>query len=163
MTLAAETGMSSTLPGLLASERDTIARFIDLFKREEASLRQGGSDDIFRLVIEKEALASQLSDITAQRCAWLAGQGLTPDRQGIEAWCASHPEAGEALGMWSEIVALAGEARELQRLNGELIAIHMRYNAQALEALQRDTKPLDLYGPDGQSKASGARRINDAV
>ena len=152
-----------TLPGLLASERDAIFHFVELFKREEASLRQGGSDEIFRLVIEKEALATQLSSITAQRCAWLAEQGLTPDRSGIEAWCASHPEAGEALSTWSEIVVLAGEARELQRLNGELIGIHMRYNAQALEALQRGAKPLDLYGPDGQSKASGERRINDAV
>ena len=155
--------MSNTLPQLLADERDAIARFIELFKREEASLRQGGSDEIFRLVIEKEALAARLSGITAQRGAWLAGQGLTPDRNGIEAWCASHPEAGEALSTWAEIVALAGEAREVQRLNGELIGLHMRHNAQALEALQRGAKPLDLYGPDGQAKATGERRINDAV
>ena len=163
MTRAAETEVSNTLPQLLADERDAIARFIELFKREEASLRQGGSDEIFLLVSEKETLATQLRGITAQRCAWLAGQGLTPDRNGIETWCASHPEAGEVLNRWSEIVTLAGEARELQRLNGELIGIHMRHNTQALEALQRGTKPLDLYGPDGQPKATGERRINDAV
>ena len=161
MTPAVDTG--GALPALLASERDAISKFIELFKREEASLRQGGSDEIFRLVSEKETLATQLSGITAQRCALLAALCLTPDRQGLEAWCASHPEAGEALRTWSEIVVLADEARELQRLNGELIRIHMRYNAQALEALQSGTRPLDLYGPDGQSKAANERRINDAV
>ena len=161
MPLARDRG--DALPALLARERDAILEFTELFKREEASLRQGGSDEIFRLVAEKDALATRLSDITAQRGALLAAQGLAPDRQGVEAWCASHPEADEVLRTWSDIVALAHEASELQRLNGELIRIHMRYNAQALEALQGGAKPLDLYGPDGQSKATNERRINDAV
>ena len=154
---------SDALPALLVRERDAIAEFVELFKREEVSLRQGGSDEIFRLVSEKDALATRLSNITAQRCSLLAAQGLTPDRQGVEAWCASHPEANEIPRTWSEIVALANEANELQRLNGELIRIHMRYNAQALEALQNGARPLDLYGPDGQSRATNERRINDAV
>ena len=161
MALAEDRG--DALPALLARERDAIIQFIELFKREEALLRQGGSDEIFRLVTEKETLATQLSGITAQRGTLLTALGLTPDRQGLEAWCASHPEAGETLRTWSDIVALADEARELQRLNGELINIHMRYNVQALEALQSGARSLNLYGPDGQSKAANERRINDAV
>ena len=163
MSSAPATEPGVTLPTVLASERDAIFGFIELFKREEASLRQGGSDEIFRLAAEKETLAARLSGISAQRCALLAAHSLSPDRKGIEAWCSSHPDDNDALRTWSDIVALAREARELQRLNGALIQIHMRYNAQAREALQGGARPLDLYGPDGQSKPSSERRINDAV
>ncbi len=59
------------------------------------------------------------------------------------------------------MLSLASQARELNRVNGELIQIRMQYNAQALEALLGGNGSLALYGPDGQNAAPSARRISD--
>lgn len=76
----------------------------------------------------------QLATLATQRNVLLAGQGLAGDRPGVEAWCAGHPEKKVVAAAWAGILELAREAKELNRLNGELIALRMQHNARALEA-----------------------------
>lgn len=147
----------------LADERQTIVQFIELLKLEQASLNNGGSDELLELAASKDKLAVKLGGLAQQRSNFLAAQGLSTDRRGVEAYCAAHPEAQHVASNWSAILALATDARELQQTNGKLIEIRLQYNAKALEALQGGRKPLDLYGPDGQSKTAGNQRINHTV
>lgn len=157
------TSATDAFEQLLSDERGAIAQFIELLGLEQASLQRGCTDDLLELSEKKEKLAVHLSDVSAQRCSFLDAQGFTTDRKGVEAWCAKHPEASKAGDTWSAILSLAAEARELQRVNGELIALHLRHTARALEALKGGRKSLELYGPDGQSTKSSDQRINHAV
>ncbi len=147
----------------LGAELEAVQQFVDLLKLEQTELSTGSTNALPELSERKSTLAIHLSELAAQRNTALAAQGLGADRAGLDAWCAKHPSDKKAAKAWAAILALAGEARELIRLNGALINIRMQYNARALEALRAGSATLDLYGPDGQSTTPGSRRINDAV
>ena len=152
-----------TLQQTLVAEAQTVQQFVALLTLEQATLGSGNTDDLPGYAEQKVALAARLNALAAQRNATLTAQGLGADRAGIEDWCAKHPAETHAAKAWATILALAGEARELNLLNGELIRLRMQYNAKALEALRGGASSLDLYGPDGQATAPGRRRINHSV
>ena len=158
-----QTSGTATLLNAIGAELEAVQQFVDLLKLEQTELSTGSTDALPGLAERKSTLALHLSELAAQRNVILAAQGLGTDRTGLEAWCAKHPAEKKAAKAWTTMRALAGEARELIRLNGELINTRMQYNARALEALRAGSATLDLYGPDGQATAPGNRRINDAV
>ena len=158
-----QTPETTALQQTLVAEAEAVQQFAELLKLEQTSLSSGNTDELPAFAEQKVNLAVHLNTLSAQRNAALATQGLDADRAGVEAWCAKHPNENEVAAAWSRILLVAGEARELNRLNGELIQIRMQYNARALEALQGGKNSLALYGPDGQSTTSGNTRINDAV
>lgn len=148
---------------IMLAEAETVRRFVALLALEQASLGSGNTDELPAFAEQKVDLAAQLNAFAAQRNSALAAQGFGADRSGVEAWCAQHPDQEITAGAWSSILAQAREARELNQLNGKLIQLRMQYNAKALEALRGGNGALDLYGPDGQSKPPGHRRINHSV
>ena len=152
-----------TLQQTLVAEAQTVEQFVALLKLEQTSLSRGDTDALPGFADQKMQFAAQLNEFAAQRNAALAAQGFDADRSGVEAWCAKHPKEKVAAKAWTTVLALAGEARELNRLNGELIRLRMQYNAKALEALRGGASTLDLYGPDGQATTPGRQRINHSV
>jgi flagella synthesis protein FlgN len=157
----------SKLQQIVESELAAVQRFIALLRQEQEALRLGQDDALLGLVEQKSLVADDLTKVAAQRNALLASSGFPPDRPGIENWLARaipDQKSRSALAeTWGSLTTLAAEARELNRLNGDLIQIRMRHNTQALEALLGASRPLSLYGPDGQARSHGSRRINDAV
>lgn len=147
----------------LKAEAEAVQQFVDLLELEQAALAQGNTDALPAYAEKKITLAVHLSRLAAERNDLLAKQGFSTDKTGVEGWLAKHPVENNSHQVWLTILALASKARELNRLNGELIALRMQYNEKALEALQGGKKCLDLYGPDGQSTSPGSRRIIDSV
>ena len=156
-------GKTNPVTQALQDEVGVIRGFTELLKLEQSALSDGNTDELLELANKKEQASNQINRLAAQRNQLLAAQGLPPDRAGIEAWCAKNPSETAGAAAWSSILSLASEARELNRLNGELIQLRMQFNSRALEALQGRKDALDLYGPDGQAKTHEHRRINHAV
>lgn len=151
------------LLGILEAEADAVARFIKLLTLEQVALGTGDTDSLIGFVQEKSAVSSELSSLAGQRNSALAAMGLQSDRAGVEAWLERQPSDLARRNAWSRVVTLASEAKELNRVNGELIQIRMQHNTQAIEAMQGATRTLNLYGPDGQPAPVLSRRINDAA
>lgn len=147
----------------LEAESESVLKFIDLLKLEQIELEKGNTDRLVALAQEKNDVASKLAALAKQRNSALTALGLNSDRSGIEAWIERRPSDTRTRGIWSRIVALASEASELNRVNGELIRIRMQSNAQVLAAMQGASRTLHLYGPDGQTAPLLSRRINDAA
>lgn len=145
------------------SEIAAVKQFIGLLEREQEMLVKGQVDDLPELVRQKNGVAAELATLSAQRNRTLAASGLASDRPGMIAWFDSHPDETGARTAWSSLLAVASQARELNRVNGELIQLRMRHNAQALEALLGSNASANLYGPDGQSAPLGGRRISDSA
>ncbi len=143
------------------SEIATLQSFCTLLEREQQLLGKGEIDALPQLVQEKNELAAALAAVAKQRATALAATGLAADRAGIAAWFAAHPTATRARTDWSLLLSLATQARELNRVNGELIQLRMQHNSLALEALLGVTNTLGLYGSDGQSSLPSGRRISD--
>lgn len=158
--------MAEDLSGFLKiiiREADLVERFVGLLEREKDLLSGGRTEALAAAVEEKEQLAEKLNALTQQRGHYLVKNGFTADRAGMASWTAVHPQQKEAVTAWERTLSLTARAKELNRVNGQLIQLHMQYTDQALEILQRKESRLDLYGPDGQPAASGGRRIDDAV
>lgn len=148
----------------ITEEGRGVQLFVDLLLIEQKALSSGNTDDLPVLAEKKSALADRLNILTEERNATLAALGFPGTRDGMEAWCAKHPGELETANIWAGVLTLAREARELNRLNGELIKLRMNTTAAALEALRASKTSLDLYGPDGQSaKTVGHRRIDHAA
>ena len=153
----------AALAQTVVAEAQTVEQFVELLKLEQGSLSRGDTDALVGHAERKMEFAARLNELAAERNAALASLGFAADRAGVEAWCAKHPAEEVAAKAWVRVIALAGEARELNRLNGELIRLRMQYNAKALEALRGGASSLDLYGPDGQATTPGRQRINHSV
>lgn len=152
-----------SLAETVVREQQGVERFVALLREEQEVLGSGAIDDLGDLVERKTLLAGELSDIAACRNALLAAAGLPADRPGMTAWLETRPAAEKIRAAWQQVLTLAVEARELNRVNGELIKVRMQHNANALEALLGAARPLKLYGPDGQTTPHGPGRINDAA
>jgi flagella synthesis protein FlgN len=158
--------MTEGLAGFLAvvaDEADAVERFVRLLEREKTLLTEGRTEKLPAVVEEKERLAAQLNDLTQRRDRHLAELGFSPDREGMEAWSARHPEQREAIAAWRRTLSLAAQAKEQNRVNGQLIQLHMEFTGQALDILLRKEGRLDLYGPDGRSTGPSGRKIDAAV
>ena len=147
----------------VTEEALAVQQFVDLLSLEQKALSAGDTDDLPALAEKKTQLAGHLNHLAEQRNVTLAVLGFSADREGIEAWCAQHPAEQVAKTTWANILKLAREAHELNRVNGELIQLRMNATSAGLEALRASKSSLDLYGPDGQSSKAGHRSIDHAV
>ena len=147
----------------LEAEAEAVSRFVELLRLEQIALENGATDQLVDFAQKKSSVSSELTALAEQRHLTLAGLGVKADRAGIEAWLERQPSDTSLRSAWSRVIALAGEARELNRVNGELIQIRLQHNAQALAAMQGASRTLHLYGPDGHTEQLISRRINDAV
>jgi flagellar biosynthesis/type III secretory pathway chaperone len=158
--------MTEDISGFLEivdGEADLVERFVRLLEREKELLSEGRTTALAAAIEEKEGLALRLNELTRQRGCYLTDHGFTPDRKGMDAWSARHPEQEKTLAVWNRTQSLAARAKELNRLNEQLVRLHMHYTGQALEILSRKEGRLDLYGPDGRPTASGSPQISDAA
>jgi flagella synthesis protein FlgN len=159
--------MTEDISGFLetiAHEAEFVERFIRLLEHEKDLLSAGHTEGLAAAVEEKEKLAQKLNALTQQRERYLVDNGFRPDRGGMNAWLARHPEQEKVIAAWNRTQSLAAQAKELNSLNGQLLQLHMQYTGQALEILSRkEESRLDLYGPDGRQAALEGPQINDAA
>jgi flagella synthesis protein FlgN len=158
--------MIADLAGFLktvAEEAEFIERFVRLLEEEKTLLSEGRTEALAEAIEKKEELAAKLNALSRQRGDYLADHGFSPDRAGVESWSAAHPEQKEAIAAWGRTLLLAAQAKELNRVNGQLIRLRLQHTGEALKVLLREEGRLDLYGPDGRTAGLGDQRINDAV
>jgi flagellar biosynthesis protein FlgN len=149
---------------ILKSEILALQEFVSLLAQEQVALTEGRTENLPSFSEQKSALAVRINSLAGERDSIMGRIGLPPGKQGVESLIDSLVKDRTSFEtLWSKVSSLAIEARELNRLNGELIGIRMQHNSKALEVLLGSQASLDLYGPDGQSTRPGGRRIIDAV
>jgi flagella synthesis protein FlgN len=158
--------MTADISGFLkivADEADLVERFVRLLEEEKTLLAEGRTEDLAAALEEKEELAVRLNELARQRGDHLADDGFSPDRAGMVSWSARRPEQKETIAAWNRTLSLATQAKEINRVNGQLIRLRLQHTGEALEVLLRKESRLNLYGPDGRTAAPGDRQIDDAV
>lgn len=154
--LTASSSSATRVAALLAEEVRLLQLFLDTLGREQTRLSQGVVDDLTALAEEKSALAGQLAALCAEREGVLspAPEG---GRAAMLAWLDS-PAGKEQRPLWSRLLELAAQARNLNEINGKLVALHLQNNQQALATLLAAGGQLVTYGPDGQQQGGGSGR-----
>lgn len=153
--------MATAFLPTVEAEVAALRCFVSVLEREQQLLGTGEVDQLLDLLPEKNGLAAQLATLAEQRSRILAAAGLTPDRAGVAAWFAAHPGEAAARAAWALLLPLASQARELNRVNGELIHLRLQHHTRALEALRGSAGACALYGPDGQNAPPSGGRISD--
>jgi flagella synthesis protein FlgN len=105
------------------------------------------------------ALVQELAQCSRERHAALGNAGFLAAEAGMEPWLAAQGDAA-ARSAWSGLLALAAEAKELNRVNGMLINRQMAHNQTVLNALRTPTAAPEstLYGAKGQTFGSAPSR-----
>ena len=141
------------------AECEATRNFIEILRREQSALRQADVSILLPLAQEKAQQAQQLAQLSEARKSWLFTQGHATDRLGVENELRIFPGASEA---WQELVQLAETARHLNEINGNLVGQRLRYNQQAIAALQEATHVTGVYGCDGHTQPfSGGRQLGE--
>lgn len=152
----------SSLADILAAEADAVSAFVRLLQEEQEALKSASADLLPPLLERKNASAPVLAELSRRRSGALAALGFSGTHAEAGVWLAARPAEALARKHWQRLQALAAEARELNRLNGELIRLRMGHNAQLLEALLAANRQ-ELYGADGQTSSIAAHRIIDSA
>ncbi len=153
--MAVDPGFPARLAQLIQEERFGLQGFIALLKREEALLVASQIDALAALAEEKTGLYRNLQRLSDERVAMFARLGAKVTDENVRIVLAKAPDA---LTAWNEVVALAGEAKERNRVNGQLITERLQNNQQALSVLLAAAEHPQIYGPDGQSRPTAASR-----
>lgn len=151
------------LAELLAAEVKLVESFIACLTAEQEALTVGDVSALTAFNTQKAGLADQLNRLEDDRNAFLKQAGMSADRQGIAGWLAKNRQDRAAGQAWESLMELAGKARELNNLNGQLIAIRLHATNQALATLTQQAQRATLYGPDGQTTLRTGSRIIDAA
>ena len=150
---------ASTIFSCLERENAAVGRFVAILQREQDALSSGDADRLPALSAEKSVLVEELIDLAETRNSQLQREGFAADRNGLSAWAnAAGPMAVRAR---DHLLELAARARELNRLNGELIAMRLTHTQAALAALALNGREANVYGRDGHASPNTGYRIID--
>lgn len=147
-------------PALQLGEEITAGRaLLQLLRQEQECLIAAGIDALGAITEEKARLLARMGELARQRQRALADAGFDDGEAGMQALLAGAPASARA--SWDELLDIARQGKELNRVNGLLLGQHMARNQAAMTALQGGGQAAGaLYGPDGQSAAqTGSRRL----
>lgn len=134
--------------------------FLNILKKEQEALIGGDLERLEALPRDKAEIVMRLAELAKRRDQSLLSQGLSPDRNGMEAFLAGNHATKTAKAEWHELLRLAEAAQQLNQTNGEIIAMRLRQNQQALSTLQSAAGTAPLYGPTGKTfTLKGGRQL----
>jgi len=149
---------ATTLLALLTEEVGAVGEFLAVLKQEESALTQAELDPLLALAGRKGEFTARLNALVERREAILKAGGLPAGREGMDKLAAAD-KSGQVGRLWSQLLAVAGEARAQNEINGKLIAVLFQHNQRALSELMAAANMAMTYGADGQQKGGGGGRL----
>lgn len=132
---------------------------MDLLKKEQASLISADVDALAALSEEKAGLVARMTELALNRHSALRTLGFEASEAGMQVWLQTPQAPKAATQAWSELLEIASQAKEANRVNGLILGQHMMRNQQALNVLQGNNQPAGtIYGPNGQTTSSASTR-----
>ncbi len=144
---------------IIADESALLRTLIALMKQEQAFLISADTDGLSGLMQEKNQAVEQMAQLARQRHALLGAAGCEAGDAGMDNYLSTADSAARAA--WSGMLALVREAKELNRLNGMLIARQMSNNEALIDAMRVPGGTADtagVYGPTGQTAPGATTR-----
>lgn len=149
-------------PGLsLAEEFAALSRLQALLQSEQDALKLGAVDTLPDLINSKARIISEITVLADSRHQALTAIGREASENSMQEWVEEVGTDTEKQ-QWSELLALAANLKELNRLNGVLINKHTQTNQQMM-SLFSGMVGTNFYGPDGQSSIKTNARKFGAV
>ncbi len=135
----------------LNDELALISSLVELMKQEQRHLVGIDVDGLLDLTPQKTQLIHDMAALSAQRHRALGALGVAADETGMQAWLATAGKDAQAL--WQQVLEWTTEAKELNRVNGMLIAKQMAHTQTIMQAMRTPAAAGgdSVYGPNGQT------------
>jgi flagellar biosynthesis protein FlgN len=132
---------------------------VALLSKEQASLVNMDIDVIESILDEKSALIKQITESSKVRHQALGKAGFDANENGMATWIRANAKQKEEVS-WKAFQAQLEQAKELNRVNGQMINQHFKRNQQALNQLQGKAPHAGagVYGPNGQTSTHNHTR-----
>ncbi len=135
---------------ILKKEKETTQMFLEILYKEEETLTQGRISDLDSVISEKAEIINELEKIDEQRSQYLLSQGYPTNKAGMQQWLAEHACSIGLHELWNQLIKLARQANQVNRINGKAISLQLQYNQRSYLALQSAAGNVSFYGPKGQ-------------
>jgi len=137
-------------------DKRLVVELIDLLMREQKGLLSNQISEIEKIVQLKSGLLQKINHVAKNRYAALAEKNFEPNENGMLNWVVSLSNQ-VIKDNWDDFQKNLAQAKELNRLNGELINRHFSRNQQMLTHLRKAFQPNETYGKNGQSQSSNVK------
>ena len=145
----------------LHDEQQLMSSMLTLLKKEQASLVDAHADGVAEVTQEKSDVVAQLGALALQRHAALASAGFDAAESGMEPWLEAKGNADDR-ATWDQLLDITRRAKELNRVNGMLVARQLAHNQTVLNAMRTPAATggadAGLYGPGGTTAGFGPSR-----
>lgn len=136
------------LLGHLLAQSDCLDAFIAALEAEDEALQQGRLGDLPALTERKNVLLVRIAELDRAREQAQVALGYPAGPVVADAAADQRLRNG-----WTELLARAERARQLNRRVAAKVFTHLDHTEQALAVLQADRQPL--YGPKGVHRSGG--------
>lgn len=138
----------------LAQDAKLLNELVFLLTREQVSLVNADIDAIESMLDEKGGLLQKISASAQGRYKALAKEGYQPNENGMSDWV-NRTADSQCAQAWKDFQNSLVQAKELNRINGQLITKHFNRNQQLLSQLQGRPASATVYGRNGQASTLG--------
>lgn len=133
---------------------------VTLLEREQTSLINMDIDVVESILDEKSTLIQRISESSKRRHAELAKAGFDANENGMATWIRSQVQEKDHQ-TWQAFQVQLEQAKELNRVNGQMINQHFKRNQATLNQLQGNKGGAvsnSMYGPNGQTASLNQSR-----
>jgi flagella synthesis protein FlgN len=142
----------------LEEEQRVAQELIDCLKDEQQCLIRADMAPLALTTTRKAALVTRLATLSKSRHHALGMVGHAADESGMPTWLPTSRKPPIHGQQWQALLALARDAKEVNRVNGVLIGAHLSRTQGMLQAMRGGTANAGVYGPNGQHSVSGMGR-----
>jgi flagella synthesis protein FlgN len=150
-----------SVSNLFQQDVKLVNELMFLLSREQVSLVEADIDAVETLLDEKSALLQRISASAQLRYQALSKAGFQANENGMKSWVDAQADTKQSI-LWQDFQNTLEQAKELNRVNGQLINKHFNRNQQFLNQLQGKSNN-NMYGPNGQASAHSYLRNSLAV
>ena len=142
---------------LFKQDAQLLNNLVLLLTKEQTALVNMDIDEVESILDQKSKLIQKITSATKIRHQALAKDGYEANENGMATWV----RAGDNQSVytdWDAFQKQLAQAKELNRVNGQIINQHFKRNQEALNQLHVKSPNTGVYGPNGQTTALGYSR-----
>ncbi len=153
---------------ILQTEVECAHLLLKALDLEYEALAEHHTATLEEIVQEKQEKIQQLEIISQQREELFASFGITFDKSNVDTdkseqnACAAFNGNGQLTSLWNELVNIAEQCRDKNRVNGRIVELVSRQSRHALDILRgiapATSASSELYDNAGQTKSFPNKR-----
>ncbi|WP_457671610.1 flagella synthesis protein FlgN [Thiolapillus sp.] len=160
MMQSEETDFHRHLYSLLDQELNHMGELKQILDSETAVLTyERNTDELLQLIAEKDAKVAALKELETERNQLFNSIGVNTHPQDITQFLRIEVEARPLLPLWQQLLELATQCQESNRLNGTIIKLDSQHLQQALNLLREENTSNCNYDPQGCTAPSNTSRL----